>query len=265
MAANLTIRTNDPDRRRLEYVRGFVLLFVVAVAGLFVVKWQPYYLRTLTILSKHAYPGSSMVSGTGVAAPAVSVAAALSYFRAYVLAIWQALVLALVLAATIEALVPRDWIARVLGRVSAGTALLAGLLALPSMMCTCCTAPVVVGLRKSSASAGAAATYFVGNPTLNPAVLVFLLLTLGWRWAALRLVLGVALVAAAGFAATRLAGTALVLKQPELDVSLPADGATVAVRWLRSLGRLAVTLLPEYLVIVLLLGALRSILFPAQI
>jgi uncharacterized protein len=44
---------------------------------------------------------------------------------------------------------------------------------------------------------------WLGNPTLNPAVLVFLLFTLGWQWAHLRLVLGAVLVFGGAWVATR--------------------------------------------------------------
>ncbi len=53
---------------------------------------------------------------------------------------------------------------------------------------------MVTGLRKSGASTASATAFFLGNPALNPAVLVFLLLALGWQWAALRAVLGIVLV-----------------------------------------------------------------------
>ncbi len=76
------------------------------------------------------------MSGKSAAPPAVSFGAALAYFQAYFKAIWEALVLGLLLAATIEALVPRDWIARVLGRAGMGSAVLGGVFALPGMMCT---------------------------------------------------------------------------------------------------------------------------------
>ena len=54
---------------------------------------------------------------------------------------------------------------------------------------------MVTGLYKSGASIGSAVAFFLGNPTLNPAVLVFMVFTIGWPWAALRLVLGLVLVA----------------------------------------------------------------------
>ncbi len=251
--------------RRAEYVRGLAILVVAAVVGLFWAKWQPYAARTLTILASHAYPGSSIVSGGLTTVPPPSLDAAVGYARVYFLAVWQALVVGLVLAATIETLVPRDGVARVLGGAGAKAYTVAGLLALPGMMCTCCSAPLVVGLRKSGAAAGSAAAFFLGNPTLNPAVLVFLLLAMGWQWALLRAAFGVVLVAAGAYVATRLSGESLALAHPRLEATPIVEHAPLGVRWLRSLGRLVIGLVPEYLVIVLLLGAFRAFLFPAAI
>ncbi len=261
MAIERTVTRTDLLRRK-EYLRGFALLLAVAVVGLFWAKWQPSFARTLTILDTHAYPDPSILSGTAAAPPLASWDAAVAYARSYFLAIWQALVVGLLLAATIETFVPRDWIARVLSGSGGRPALLGGAFSLPAMMCTCCSAPVVVGLRKSGAGAGAAVAFFLGSPTLNPAVLVFLLLALGWQWAALRAVFGVALVAGGAFVAVRLAGREAILPQPPLAVSLPADGGIPPIRWLRSLGRLVVSLVPEYVVLVLALGAARAFLFP---
>jgi len=263
--ASTAVLGTTTTRRTVEYVRGFGILLVVAVVGLYTVKWSPYFQRTITILNTHAYPGSSIVSGKSAAPPAPSWDAAVGYGIAYFNAIWQALVVGLLLAATIETLVPRDWIGRVMGKAGLRTSALAGALGLPGMMCTCCVAPVVVGFRKSGAAVGSAMAFALSNPTLNPAVIVFLALAVGWQWAVLRIGFGLVLVLGAALLATRLSGRTLVLPQPRLAVSLPADGGHLVLRWCKSLGRLVLGLLPEYIVIVLLLGALRAFLFPAAI
>lgn len=55
--------------------------------------------------------------------------------------------------------------------------------------------------------------YWLGNPILNPATMVFLGFALGWRWAAVRLVVGLVLV----FGVAALAGRSV---RPE---DIPAD------------------------------------------
>jgi uncharacterized membrane protein YraQ (UPF0718 family) len=247
------------DRRR-ELVRGVGLLFLIAAVGLFIVKWQPYYLRGFAAATNHSI-GASIVSGTAAAPPAASLQAAWDYARAYFLAIWQAMVLGLLLAATIESSLPRDLLVRLLGTPGIRTSALGGVLSLPGMMCTCCTAPIAIGLRRSGASLCAATAFFLGNPTLNPAVLVFLLFTLGWQWALLRLVLGAVLVLGGAWLALRtgggLAGTAPAQARPD-----DPPAGSWGMRWLKALARLIVQLVPEYIVIVGALGLARSFLFP---
>lgn len=251
--------TSSAPRR--DALIGIGLLLLIAVIGLFIVKWQPYYLRAFTAANNHSI-GASIVTGTAAAPPEASPQAAWDYSRAYFLAIWQAMVLGLLLAATIESSVPRDLLVRWLGGGTGRTSLLGGVLSLPGMMCTCCTAPVAVGLRRSGAAPGAATAFFLGNPTLNPAVLVFMVFTLGWQWALLRLVLGVVLVFGAAWAAMRIGGR-LVGQTPAEAQPAPLPTGPWLLRWLRSLARLIVQLVPEYIVIVGLLGFARAYLFPA--
>jgi uncharacterized membrane protein YraQ (UPF0718 family) len=242
-------------------MRGVGLLLLLAVVGLFIVKWQPYYLRALNAAANHSI-GQSILTGSAAAPPAASLQAAFDYARAYFLAIWQAMVLGLLLAATIESSLPRDLLVRVLGSGGSRSTLLGGLLSLPGMMCTCCTAPVAIGLHRTGASLGAATAFFLGNPTLNPAVLVFLLFTLGWQWALLRLVLGVVLVSGGAWLAMRMGGgLSGSLPQPARPEPMPRG--SWGARWLRSLARLVVQLVPEYVVIVGVLGFARAFLFPA--
>jgi uncharacterized protein len=121
-------------RSRTSYfVRGFGLLLAIAVIGLFIVKWQPYYNRAFVAAANHSL-GTSILSGQNPAPPLPSIDAALEYGQRYFAAIWQALAVGLLLAATLETLVPRDWVARVLGSAGFRTSALGGLLALPGMM-----------------------------------------------------------------------------------------------------------------------------------
>lgn len=92
---------------------------------------------------------------------------------------------------------------------------------------------------------------------------MFLALTLGWPWAALRLVLGVGLVLGAALLAARLAPGAAVdmARLAAVSVSTPAGGHWFR-DWIHCLTRLVVRIVPEYVVIVALLGAVRSAFFP---
>jgi uncharacterized membrane protein YraQ (UPF0718 family) len=241
---------------------GLLIFVLLAVALLFYVKWDPLFQKALKAAATHTL-GPSIVSGRSAAPPAISVGAALHYALAYFEDIWQALVAGLLLGSAIQVLVPRDWLLRLLGRAGARSALIATAAAVPSMMCTCCSAPLVVGLRRQEVSPGAALAYWIGNPVLNPATIVFIGFVLGWRWALLRIVMGLLLVAGAAWLGNRHASTS---RLDEARVSLPQvplDDGPLFLAWGRALLRLLVGLVPEYVVIVLALGALRAVLFPA--
>ncbi len=126
-----TARALEPSSTR--YAFGIAGLLIVAAAGLYYVKWNPYYHRAFVAQAQHSI-GTSIVSGTATAPPAPSWEAAWGYAWAYGKAIWQALVLGLLLGAGVQAVVPRDWVGRVLGRMNLKGVALAGLASVPSMM-----------------------------------------------------------------------------------------------------------------------------------
>jgi len=125
--------------------------------------------------------------------------------------------------------------------------------------------PVALGLARSGSAVGPTLAYWLGNPILNPATMVFMGFVLGWRWVGLRLIVGLLLVFGVAYLANRFVRT------EELPVSAVEAAAAVGTRdegsmlgrWLRGLWKLSIGLVPEYLVIVLLLGAARAWLFPA--
>ncbi|MBB6251056.1 permease [Nitrospirillum iridis] len=250
----------SPKPHKLPPWVGPALVALIAVAGLFYVKWSPYYARAFVAATNHAI-GKSILMGTEASAPAPSWETAVAYALAYGKAIWQAMVLGLLLGSAIQALLPVNWVARTLGRTGFGSVLAGGLLSLPGMMCTCCAAPVVLGLRRQQASPGAAMAFWLGNTILNPAALVFIGFVLGWQWTGLRLGLGLVMVLGLGMLVNRLSPipdqqAALLALQAEAEAENPFA------RWLRILGRMSLRLIPEYIVIVLLLGAARAWLFP---
>lgn len=127
-----TLNDVESSSRR-HYVAGAAVLLLVAVVGLWYVKWGPYYTRAFVAAAQHSI-GSSIVSGESAVPPAPSWHAAWTYARAYGLAIWQAMVLGLLLGAGVQALVPRDWLARAFGRMTFGSVALGGLASVPGMM-----------------------------------------------------------------------------------------------------------------------------------
>lgn len=165
------------------------LFFLVVIVGLWFVKWQPYYGKAFTAAETHSI-GKSILAQ----ADANPLKAAWDYAMVYFLAVWKAAVLGVLLGSLIQVLIPRDWLLRTLGQSRFQGTLLGAIFSLPGMMCTCCAAPVAAGMRKQQVSMGGALAFWMGNPLLNPATLVFMGFVLGWQFALVRLVAGLATV-----------------------------------------------------------------------
>jgi uncharacterized membrane protein YraQ (UPF0718 family) len=249
--------------RQPRVALGWMVFLLIAVVGLFYVKWFPYYNRAFVAASQHSI-GKSILMGTAASAPEPSWQAALDYAIAYGRAIWQAMVLGLLLGSAVQALIPPRWVARALGEHNFGSVVNGGLMSLPGMMCTCCAAPVVAGLRAREAAPGSAVAFWLGNTVLNPAALVFMGFVLGWQWTGLRLVLGVLMVFGLGYAVNRMVTPAQAAASRQTLAKLIEDDepGTAFSRWIKILGRMTLRLVPEYIVLVLLLGAARAWLFP---
>jgi len=244
---------------RMSVYGGILIFFALAIVGLFFVKWSPYYAKSFLAAQHHSI-GTSIVSGGQSASPGVSLQAGFDYSIAYMKAIWQALVLGLILGAGIETALPRTPLLQLF--TGPKGSLRATAFALPSMMCTCCSAPVAVGMIESGVGATSALIYWLANPVLNPAALVFIGFVLGWQWAALRLVVGVALV----FVLANLAARFVSPDWRPRGLAIRPDDAErpFLLAWGRAILRLSVRLLPEYLILVFALGMTRAWFFPAM-
>ena len=247
------------ERRGWSFWWKTVVFLLVAAIGLYYVKWSPYYLKSFVAADTHNIGGSIINDN-----PANPWAAALAYAQVYFLAIWKAAVLAVILGSLLQVLIPRDWLLKMFGRAGLGSTVRGGLFALHGMMCSCCAAPVAAGLRKQRVSVGAALAFWIANPVLNPATLVFMGFVLGWGFTALRLVAGVVLVIGVSLVAQRISRPD-VLPEPAVEAvteaETPAQGSLLS-RWGKSIWQLFWTTIPIYVVAVLVLGAARVWLFP---
>ena len=235
---------------------GLAVLTVLVVVGFTWAKWLPYWDKVVALDALPTWPSGSIFVVAGEAGP--SMQGAWDFTVAYVDAVWRAVIVGILVAAAVEALVPRGWLVRVMNRPSPiQQALVGGTASLPTMMCTCCTAPVAVGLRRSGVSTSAALAYWVGNPLLNPAVLVFLAFVLPREYVGVRLVVGLVVVLGAsaviGWWADRNAD-APALPEPPADP--PVSVAALPGRYGRALARFVLILIPEYLALVFLMGLL---------
>ena len=240
-----------------------VIFMVILVGGLYSVKWHPYYLRSFVAAAHHSIGPSILLSGDSKAIPSPSWGAAWAYASAYGKAIWVALVLGLLVGSGVQAAaVPPRWIESLFGRRGIRGVAAGGLAAVPAMMCTCCTAPVVVGLRRARSTVGSSLAFWLANPLLNPATIVFTGFVLGWNWAALRLAFALPVVFGLAYLTERIVQDVGPSPARLSETSGNSEADRFLLRWGRELGRLSIRLLPEYAIIVLALGAARAWLFP---
>ena len=203
------------------------LFFLVVIAGLWYVKWEPYYGKAFTAAETHSI-GKSILAQ----ADANPWQAALDYAMIYFLAVWKAAVLGVILGSLIQVLIPRDWLLRTLGQSRFRSTLLGTLFSLPGMMCTCCAAPVAAGMRRQQVSMGGALAFWMGNPVLNPATLV-------QKWV-----------------------RETPQTQAPVEIDIPEAQGGFFSRWGRALWTLFWSTIPVYILAVLVLGAARVWLFP---
>jgi len=256
---NSTIPTTQPTSKKAVLFVGLFLL--IAAAGLTYVKWLPYYQKTILAATTHSI-GTSIL-GDKATLPTASWSSAWAYALTYFTAVWKDAVLGILLGSLVQVLVPTNWLLKVLGKTSFGSTAVAGLAALPGMMCTCCAAPIAVGLRKKNVSVGASLAFWIGNPTLNPAVLIFMTFVLSWKFTLLRLFFGLILTFGVSYLANRFASEA---KSVDIDKMIEKaekeETGSFASRWVKSLGSMILYIVPAYVLSVILMGIVKVWLFP---
>ena len=246
--ASAPVRT--PQRLGAADWIGLGVLALLLIVGLSWSKWLPYWDKAWTMRETSLWDGAPLFGAGG---ETVSFSGAWDFTLVYFTAVWKALLVALLVAAAVDALVPRDWLLRLLNRRShTGQSLVGAALSMPSMMCTCCAAPVAAGLRDSGVRRSAALAYWVGNPLLNPAVLIFLALVLPWQYMAVRIVFALLIaVGAAALIGRWVSGPADAA--PESGAA-SASLSSLPTRYLRSLARFTLILVPEHLALVFVIG-----------
>src|ERR1700722_4914646 len=187
-------------RTRISPAACVTILLITAVSGLLYVKWLPYAHRAATAYTTHSI-GHSILTAGGAQAPPASLRSAIDYAVAYGKAIWQAMVLGLLLGSALQELAPPTLIPGLLGRP-------------------------------------------------------------GWRGTALGLLFGFLMIIAVTSVVGRLGQDEELPREAVAPPAHAGDFHPTITGWLARFLRLALGLIPEYLIIVLVLGAARVWLFP---
>ncbi len=244
-----------------EAIWFIVIFMAVAAAGLLYVKWWPYFQKVISASATHSIGPSILGDQAASASPWVT---AWDYAKVYFQSIWKAALLGVLLGSLIQVLLPSRWLLKVLGKTSFGSTAAGGLASIPGMMCTCCAAPMAVGMRKKKVSIGASLAFWLGNPTINPATLIFMTFVLSWKFTVLRLFFGIILVFGVSYFANRFAKNAEPVDMEKVQESknFEEEEGPFFIRWMKSLGTMLLHIGPAYIFSVLLLGAARVWLFP---
>ncbi|MGN7938985.1 permease [Virgibacillus sp. 6R] len=250
-----TLLKQTNHKKTIWFVISFI---VIATAGLLYVKWWPYFNKSILAANTHSI-GASILGDGSNQSPLWQ--QALEYALAYFNSVWKAAILGILLGSLLQVLLPTGWLLKVLGKTSFGSTAIGGLAAVPGMMCSCCAAPIAVGLRKKNVSVGAALAFWIGNPMINPATLIFMTFVLSWKFTVIRLVFGLILTFGVSYLANRFVKD---IQPIDIDQMIPEEEekGSFLTRWLKSMGMMVVYIVPAYVLSVLLLGAGRVWLFP---
>jgi uncharacterized membrane protein YraQ (UPF0718 family) len=272
VAVPAAVRPSRPiDRAVLCGVAAFV---VVAGAALTYAKWWPYAGKVSGVVSSHTYSSASILADAGAPGASPSWHDAWSFTTSYGLDVWIGLAAAVLIGAGVEVLVPRRWLRRTLDRKTGmRSAWRGGLLAVPCLMCTCCASPITISLRRSKVPVAGSLAYWLGNPLLNPVVLIILAVVLPWPYVVGRIVIGALIVFGAAplvarFTGARSADAGMLPQDPHgPPTGDPPTGDTSTLpptigRYARAVLRLAAVILPVYFLVVLAVGAFRGWLLP---
>lgn len=259
--ANNIRMNNDP--RNLRTALLIITFVIIAAAGLSYVKWWPYYHKAIRAIEEHTI-GSSLL--TGAYDNKISWSGAWEYAGVYFKSIWKAAVLGILLGSLVQVLIPSQWLQRVLGKATFKSTVYGGFASIPGMMCSCCAAPIAAGLRKRNVSVGASLAFWIGNPVLNPATLIFMTFVLSWKFTLLRVLFGVLLTFGVSYWANRLTDRKqLPVNAIPETAQVTNDEGSFFLRWMKSLGILLLQVVPAYIITVLVLGAFQGWMFPVSI
>ncbi|MCH1625699.1 permease [Ferdinandcohnia quinoae] len=256
---NNTLSTNHQSHSR-KTVFYVVIFLLIVIAGLSYIKWFPYYDKAILASTTHSIGAS--ILGDKADLPSASWDSAWSYALTYFKSVWKAAILGILLGSLLQVLLPTNWLLKMLGKKSFGSTAIGGISSLPGMMCTCCAAPMAVGLRKKNVSVGASLAFWLGNPTLNPATLIFMTFVLSWKFTLLRLVFGIILTFGISYLANRFAPKTNTIDIDHMLDTEKENADSFLIKWMNSLGSMLLYIVPAYLLSVLLMGAVRVWLFP---
>ena len=119
-------------------------------------------------------------------------------------------------------------------------------------------------IKRSKASTRSVVSFFLANPLLNPATLIFMGFVLGWNYTIFRLIMGIIVVLLVSWFISKVAKEKMVnVPDNKMFDPIEYDDKSLFTRWLEALGKLMLESIPAYVVIVFILGCFQGLIFPA--
>ncbi len=168
----------------------------------------------------------------------------------YFLVIWPALVFGVLISGAVSTFVSPRWLARLLARRTLRSQAIAGLAGAPLMLCSCCVAPVFIGVYDRSARLGPSLSLMLAAPALNPAALILTFMLFDYKISVVRVSASIAVVLFTGLIADRILGETKV--QCDTDHWQAKARPANFFNFLRACARVAVRVVPVIIIGVLL-------------
>jgi uncharacterized membrane protein YraQ (UPF0718 family) len=180
----------------------------------------------------------------------------------YLKTIWPALTFGVLIAAALRTLVPPSALTKLFSRGALRGQLAASATATPLMLCSCCAAPLFVGVYERTRKVGPALALLLGAPSLNLAAIAFTFLVFGPKLGAARVLMALVAVVLSTALVARLVKLPSLAPIPETtaDDAPPTPGG-----FARSLLHVALRTVPLIVIGVVVSSVLAERIHPSTL
>lgn len=188
------------------------------------------------------------------------------YTLEYFNAVWFNTLLGLLVAGAVAAFLP-EFASRYLRGNQFSQHVLGAVLGIPNMLCSCCAACALPGLRKAGAGLGSTLSFFVSAPALNIVSIILAFKLLPWPLALARLLTGVIAAIGLTYVVTKLypdtestqfdsQQTGSAFQNPAVETS----AIHLLQSWIGHTGQAALAALPILALGIFIIGILKTVL-----
>src|SRR6266705_1247276 len=232
------IERNEASLTSARRALYFVLPVLVIVGALIAYKSS----AALAVIGKVSATGVFTPRGNIIPRVGASDAGVLARTLNYFVVIWPALVFGILISAAVSTFVSPQWLARLLGRGSLRSQVIAGLAGAPLMLCSCCVAPIFTGVYERAARLGPSLGLMLAAPALKPAALILTFMLFDYKVGVTRGAASVASVLFTGLIADRIFGRTEV--HCDVDDWQTEGRSADLLHFLHACARVSVRLLP---------------------